>query len=58
MKVSYRVISTLTGNDLTDKEHWLLDAYGKLLYKRGDSLYEDECLKVIFNIEGEIIKSE
>ena len=48
MKVTYKVISDITGNDLTDKECWLLTPTGRLVYKRGDSLYEDEYLKVIF----------
>lgn len=50
MKVTYRVISDITGNDLTDKECWVLTPDGILKYKRGDSLYEDEYLKPIFNI--------
>ena len=53
MKVRFRVISELTGNDLTDKECWLLTSEGRLVYKRGDSLYEDECLKVVFDIDAE-----
>ena len=53
MKVRFRVISELTGNDLTDKECWLLTPDGRLVYKRGDSLYEDECLKVVFDIDTE-----
>ena len=53
MKVRFRVVSTITGNDLTDKDCWLLDPNGKLFYKRGDSLYEDECLKVVFDIIDE-----
>ena len=53
MKVTYRVISNITGNDLTDKVCWVLTPDGTLKYKRGDSLYEDdvECFKVVFNIE-------
>lgn len=51
MKVTYRVISDITGNDLTDKECWVLTPNGTLKYKRGDSLCEDEYLKVVFNIE-------
>ena len=50
MKVRFRVISELTGNDITDKECWLLTPNGKLVYKRGDSLYEDESLKIVFDI--------
>ena len=50
MKVTYRVISNITGNDLTDKERWVLEPDGTLKYKRGDSLYEDE-VKAIFTIE-------
>ena len=50
MKVTYRVVSDITGNDLTDKECWVLTPDGTIKYKRGDSLYEDECLKVVFNI--------
>jgi hypothetical protein len=51
MKVTYRVISDLTGNDLTDKECWVLTPDGTLKYKRGDSLYEDEDLRVIFTVK-------
>lgn len=51
MTVRFRVISELTGNDLTDRERWLLDPNGKLFYKRGDSLYEDESLKIVFDID-------
>jgi hypothetical protein len=32
-------------------ERWLLDTDGRLLYKRGDSLYEDSGAKAIFTIE-------
>ena len=53
MKVRFRVISELTGNDLTDKECWLLTSEGRLVYKRGGSLYEDESLKVVFDIDAE-----
>ena len=53
MKVSFRVVSTITGNDLTDKEHWLLDPSGKLLYKRDDSLYVDSGAKAVFKIDEE-----
>ena len=53
MTVRFRVISELTGNDLTDKECWLLDPSGKLFYKRGDSLYEDENLKIVFDIDDQ-----
>lgn len=53
MKVRFSVISELTGNDLTDKECWLLTPTGRLVYKRGDSLYEDECLKIVFDIDTE-----
>ena len=51
MTVHFKVISTLTGNDLTDNERWLLDSDGRLFYKRGDSLYEDEGAKVVFDID-------
>ena len=50
MKVTYKVISDITGNDLTDKECWVLTPDGTIKYKRGDSLYEDEYLKVVFTI--------
>lgn len=53
MAVRFRVVSTITGNDLTDMECWLLSPYGTLLYKRGDSLYEDSCAKAIFEIDDE-----
>jgi hypothetical protein len=52
MKVTYRVISNITGNDLTDMERWVLEPDGTLKYKRGDSLYEDE-VKAIFTIEDD-----
>ena len=50
MKVTYRVISDITGNDLTDKECWVLTPNGTIKYKRGDALYEDE-VKVVFTVE-------
>lgn len=51
MKVTYRVISEITGNDLTNKECWVLTPDGTLKYKRGNFFYEDEGLKIVFNIE-------
>ena len=51
MKITYRVISTITGNDLTDKECWVLTPDGTLKYKRGNFFYEDEGLKVALNIK-------
>lgn len=51
MKVTYRVISELTGNDLTDKECWVLTPDGTLKYKRGNFFYEDEGLKVVFTVK-------
>jgi hypothetical protein len=53
MKVRFSVISELTGNELTDKECWLLTPTGSLIYKRGDSSYEDEGLKIVFDIYNE-----
>ena len=53
MKVTYRVISDLTGNDLTDKEDWLLAPNGTLFYKRGDCLHTDECLQTIVTLEDD-----
>ena len=53
MKVRFRVVSSITGNDLTDMERWLLSPDGTLLYKRGDSLYEDSGAKVVFDLYDE-----
>ena len=51
MKVTYRVISTITGNDLTDKEMWVLEPNGRLAYNRYGDLISDICTKAIFNVE-------
>lgn len=52
MKVTYRVISSITGNDLTDKESWVLQPNGRLAYNRYGDLVGDSGAEVVFTIEG------
>ena len=51
MKVTYKVISTLTGNDLTDKALWVLQPSGRLAYNHYGDLVGDPCAKAVFTIE-------
>ena len=52
MKVIYKVISTITGNDLTDKESWVLQPNGRLAYNDYGDLIGDPCAEAIFIIDG------
>ncbi len=52
MKVTYKVISTITGNDLTDKESWVLPPNGRLAYNLYGDLIGDASVDAVFAIEG------
>lgn len=52
MKVTYKVISTLTGNDLTDKEDWVLQPNGRIAYNCYGDLIGDECVKAVLITDG------
>lgn len=51
MKITYKVISTLTGNDLTDKAMWVLQPNGRLAYNEYGDLIGDDSVKAVFSIE-------
>lgn len=50
MKVTYRVVSTITGNDITDKADWVIQPNGRLAYNCYGDLIGDKDVKVVFNI--------
>ena len=51
MKVTYRVVSKVTGNDLTNKASWVLQPNGRLAYNLYGDLIGDPDVDVVFNIE-------
>lgn len=54
MKVTYRVISKITGNDLTDKVSWVLQPNGRLAaYNEYGDLIGDCSVRAVFTIEDE-----
>ncbi len=53
MKVTYRVISKITGNDLTDKVSWVLQPNGRLAYNEYGDLIGDCSVHAVFTIEDE-----
>ena len=53
MKVSYKVIYTKTGEDITHTEDWVLLPDGRLAYLDCDDKVVDCSAKAIFTIEAE-----
>lgn len=53
MKITYKVISKLTGNDLTDKAMWVLEPNGRLAYNYYGDLIRDPDAKAVFTVEDE-----
>lgn len=53
MKVSYRVIYTKTGEDITHKQDWVLLPNGELRYLDYDDVTGDYSAKAVFTIEEE-----
>lgn len=51
MKVSYKVIYTKTGEDITHKQDWVLLPNGELRYLDYDDVTGDCSAKAIFTIE-------
>lgn len=52
MKVTYKVISNITGNDLTDKAMWVLRPNGELAFNNYGDLIGDECAEAVFTIDS------
>jgi hypothetical protein len=53
MKITYKVISKITGNDITDKADWVLQPNGRLAYNCYGDLIGDPDAKAVFTVEDE-----